>query len=88
MILISGPPIGKLCLRTRKWAYEALRRGSFGPVTEGPGGILYAELGAVERYCGQRFSAAQLDAAADGKPDRILTFSPETPEEVAYGTQG
>jgi hypothetical protein len=85
--LISGPTIGKLCGRTRKWAHEHLHRGSFGPIIEGQGGVLYADLIAVEDFVGSRFTKEQLAAAAarDGKPARLFTIPPipETaPEEV------
>jgi len=72
MILVSGPTIGKLCARTRKWAHEHMHRGSFGKITRGPAGVLYAELGAVEHYSGLRFSPAQLEAAREGMGDRII----------------
>jgi hypothetical protein len=79
--LISGPTIGKLCGRTRKWAHEHLHRGSFGPVTKGRGGVLYAKLTGVEAFVGSRFTAEQLTAATarTDKPARLLTIPP-TPE--------
>lgn len=75
MILISGPAIARLCLRTRKWAHEHLRRQSFGPVIE-HNGIIFAQLPEVESHIGQRFTAEQLKAAAAGYPDRILKIEP------------
>jgi hypothetical protein len=74
MILISGPAIGQLCQHTRKWAHDTLRRGSFGPVTRGPGGVLYADLTAVEGYSGLQFTDDQIEAAVAGIPDRLLTI--------------
>jgi hypothetical protein len=47
MVLISGPVIAKLALRTRKWAHEHMRRGTFGPLTVDSYGVLYADLIAV-----------------------------------------
>jgi hypothetical protein len=79
MILISGPVIAKLCLHTRKWAHEHLRRGSFGPVTE-HNGVLYAPLPNVERHAGETFSETRLALAVDGKPDRVLTIIVQTQE--------
>ena len=80
MILISGPAIAKLSLRTRKSAHEHMRRGSFGPILE-HGGILYARLPDVERRLGTTFSEGQLALAADGKLGRILTIA--EPQEAA-----
>ena len=85
MILVSGPTIARLNLHTRKWAHEHMQRGSFGPVTRVPvagyaEGVLYAELAAVERFCGRQFDQTEIDQAVDGKPDRILTI---TDREVA-----
>ena len=73
--LISGPTIGKLCGRTRKWAHEHLHRGSFGPITRGRGGVLYAEVDAVEDFVGARFTDEQL-AAATARTDKPLACSP------------
>jgi hypothetical protein len=87
--LISGPTIGKLCQRTRKWAHENLHRGSFGPVTKGRGGVLYAELEGVERYAGIVFSAEQLVAATarDDKPARLVTVPMSETVEAVNATQ-
>ena len=54
MVLISGPVIAKLALRTRKWAHEHMRRGTFGPLTVDSSGVLFAELSSVERRLGGR----------------------------------
>jgi hypothetical protein len=86
--LISGPTIGKLCGRTRKWAHEHLHRGSFGPITRGAGGVLYAELTAIDGFVGSKFTAEQLAAATarEDKPARLFTIptpEPETTVEVA-----
>jgi hypothetical protein len=75
MVLISGPVIAKLALRTRKWSHESLRRGDFGPVTSGSGGVLYADLAAVERRLGGPITRAQL--AAGGIAARIITIPDE-----------
>jgi hypothetical protein len=80
MILISGPVIAKLCLRTRKWAHARLRLGSFGVVVE-HAGVLFAPLSGVEAYAGTTFTEDQLALAAGGKPDRILTIT--DPQEAA-----
>lgn len=78
MILISSPAIARLNLHTRKWAHEHMRRGSFGAIIRVPvagyaGGVLYATLAGVERFCGRQFDQTEIDRAADGKPNRILT---------------
>jgi hypothetical protein len=81
---ISGPTIGKLCRRTRKWAHEHLHRGSFGPITRGAGGVLYTELTGVEDFVQSRFTADQLAAATarDDKPARLLTISKTETQEA------
>ena len=79
MILISGPVIAKLCLRTRKWAHGRLRLGSFGDIVEHHG-VLFAALPGVEAYTGTTFTEEQMALAAGGKPDRILTIA--EPQEV------
>ena len=63
MVLISGPVIAKLALRTRKGAHEHMRRGSFGPLTVDSCGVLFADLAAVERRLGGPITRAQLDRA-------------------------
>ena len=75
--LVSGPTIGRLCQRTRKWAHEHLHRGSFGPITRGEGGVFYADLGAVEAFVGSRFSEEQVAVAAarNDKPARVITIT-------------
>jgi hypothetical protein len=82
MILISGPAIACLCLHTRKWAHEHLQRGSFGPVTRGPNGVLYAELRWVEAHAGITFGEAQIAHAINGYPDRRIVL-PDREEEAA-----
>jgi hypothetical protein len=72
MVLISGPVIAKLALRTRKWAHEHMRRGSFGLVTVDSCGVLFADLAAVERRLGGPITRAQLDRAAGGISARII----------------
>ena len=72
MTLISGPVIAKLALRTRKWAHEHMRRGSFGPLTVDACGVLFADLAAVERRLGGPITPARLDRAAGGNPARII----------------
>jgi hypothetical protein len=74
MILVSGPALAKLRLRTRKWAHQAISRGRFGPVTRRKG-ILYVPLKAIESDCGEKFTADQIHAAAEGRPDRFLTIT-------------
>ena len=83
--LISGPPIGKLCKRTRKWAHDRLRRGSFGPITRGPAGVLYAELSAVEEFVGAPFTPEQIAAAVAGQSDRLITIPTESEPEATHG---
>jgi hypothetical protein len=72
MVLISGPVIAKLALRTRKWAHEHMRRGSFGPLTVDSFGVLFADLATVERRLGGPITQAQLERAAGGNPARIV----------------
>ena len=74
MVLISGPVIAKLALRTRKWAHEHMRRGSFGPLTVDSCDVLFADLAAVERRLGGPITRAQLDRAAGGISARIITI--------------
>jgi hypothetical protein len=62
MILISGPSIARLALHTRKWAHEHLRRGTFGPITIGSDGVLYAEVTNVEHALKQPITAERLAA--------------------------
>jgi len=82
MVMISGPVIAKLALRTRKWAHEHMRRGTFGPVIVHDG-VLYAALAAVEHALGETFSAAQIAAA--GAPGRALAIAIEPQEEAMNG---
>jgi hypothetical protein len=77
MVLISGPVIAKLALRTRKWAHENMRRGSFGSVAVDASGVLFADLAAVERRLGGPITPAQLDPAAGGIAGRIITIPDE-----------
>jgi hypothetical protein len=81
MILISGPMIGRLCGHTRKWAHEHLHRGSFGPVTLGPGGVLYAPLANVETFTCLTFTPDQIARAAEGRAKRLITI-PKPEDEV------
>ena len=74
MVLISGPVIAKLALRTRKWAHEHMRRGTFGPLTVDSSGVLFADLAAVERRLGGPITRAQLERAAGGIAARIITI--------------
>jgi hypothetical protein len=81
MILISGPVIANLALRTRKWSHEHMRRGSFGSLTVDSSGVLFAELSGVERRLGGPITQAQLDRAAGGIAGRIITV-PDIEEAV------
>jgi hypothetical protein len=74
MVLISGPVIAKLALRTRKWSHEHMRRGSFGPLTVDSCGVLYADLAVVEHRLGGPITRAQLERAAGGISARIITI--------------
>jgi hypothetical protein len=71
MILISGPTIAALRLRTRMAENMALRRGEYGP-TFMIGHVRYARLSEVERRTALKFSDEQLRAAAAGVPGRLL----------------
>jgi len=73
MILVSGSTIARLYGgRTRKWAHEHLRRGSFGPITVAPDGVLFAALSGVEAYAGRSFTAAQLAAAGVPQMEGVI----------------
>jgi|EndMetStandDraft_5_1072996.scaffolds.fasta_scaffold2725952_1 hypothetical protein len=82
MILISGPVIANLGQRSRVWANDHLRRGSFGPVIE-RAGILYASLPGVERHFGYALHPDQIAHAAAGKTAGILTITTELTNEQA-----
>jgi hypothetical protein len=71
MILISGPTIAALRLRTRMAENLAMRRGEYGPsyVIDG---VRYVRLDGVERRTSLKFSDEQLSAAAGGLPGRLL----------------
>jgi hypothetical protein len=77
MVLISGPVIAKLALRTRKWSHEHMRRGSFGSLTVDASGVLFADLTVVECRLGGPITQAQLDRAAGGIAGRIITVPDE-----------
>ncbi|MDI1343335.1 MAG: hypothetical protein PSV22_04425 [Pseudolabrys sp.] len=76
MVLISGPAIARLNLRTRKWAFQAIRRGDFGPVSTHRG-VLFVTLDAVQSRIGMTFSDAQIESAAEGIADRIIRTQPQ-----------
>jgi hypothetical protein len=76
MILISGPTIAKRYAASRKWAFQHLARGTFGP-TITLNGIIYARLQDVEAYSGEPFSEPQLAAAVAGYTDRMITLDGE-----------
>jgi hypothetical protein len=86
MIWISGPFIGNLCGRTRKWAHERLRQGSFGPVTLGPSGVLYAPLTGVEHFTCLTFTPEQIARAAEGRHGRVFHI-PEPEKEAVHGVR-
>jgi hypothetical protein len=80
MILISGPTIAALRMRTRMAENLAMRRGEYGPsfVIDG---VRYVRLDEVERRTALKFSNQQLGAAAGGLPGRLLEI--EGVENVA-----
>jgi hypothetical protein len=80
MILISGPTIAALRLRTRMSENLAMRRGEYGPsfVIDG---VRYVRLDEVERRTALKFSNQQLSSAAGGLPGRLLQI--EGVEDVA-----
>jgi hypothetical protein len=71
MILISGPCIAALRLRTRMSENLAMRRGEYGPSFM-IGGVRYVSVTGVERRTALKFSDEQLSAAAGGLPGRLL----------------
>jgi hypothetical protein len=82
MIYVSGPAIARLVTCSRVVAHERLRRGDYGKLLQ-RGGILFAELAAVEARVGYRFSPAQIESAVDGYPDRRIILPSHQEEEVA-----
>jgi hypothetical protein len=74
MILISGPVIARLGLRTRKWAHDGIRRGWFGPVTRRRR-VLFVSLQRVETFFEIQFTPAQIEQAREGQPNRVLIIS-------------
>jgi hypothetical protein len=56
-----------------------LRGGVYGP-TFFRGRIRYADVAAVERAEGTKFSDAQLELAVDGRPDRLIVVPIPTEE--------
>jgi hypothetical protein len=60
--------------------HKALHAGNYGPVLR-HGGRVYAELAAIERRLGRRFTAAQITHASAGKPGSIVIL--DTPETEA-----
>ena len=59
MILGSGPLIAQLCLRTRKWAPEAIAEGRFGSAVERQG-VLFVDLDRVADSLGRVFTDEQI----------------------------
>ncbi len=84
MILISGPVIARLDLRTRKSAHEHIRWGHYGPVHE-IRGVLYVELSSVEARMGCKLPIEQLELAAEGRPGSLLTLPEAEPMEAPRG---
>jgi hypothetical protein len=80
MILISGPTIAALRLRTRMAENLAMRRGEYGPSFM-IDGVRYVRLDEVERRTTLKFSDQQLSAAAAGLPGRLVEI--EGVENVA-----
>ena len=48
-----------------------MQRGAYGPVTPGPGGVLFVTLAGVEEFYGRKFDQAEIDRAVAGQADRI-----------------
>jgi hypothetical protein len=77
MILVSGPLIARLCLRTRNWAHEVIKHGRFGSAIE-QWGVRYVDFERVERVLRRVFSDSQVADATEGRPDRIITIKENT----------
>ena len=75
-VYLSGPAIARLKVCTLMAANKQLRAGRFGPVLM-RGRVAYAERTAVERHVGRQFAQDQIEAAIDGRPERMLTVTPE-----------
>ena len=73
---ISGPAISHLTLTHRMVVNDRLRACTSGQPFR-CGRIVYADLEAVERLAGMTFSDAQIEAALEGRSDRLITV--ETP---------
>jgi len=77
MILVSGPLIARLCLRTRNWAHEVIKHGRFGSAIE-QWGVRYVDFERVERVLRRVFSDSEVADATEGRPDRIITIKENT----------
>jgi hypothetical protein len=75
-IYLSGPAIARLTLGSRMSANRHLRAGKFGPLLR-RGPVAFAPLAAIEREVGRQFSPEQIEAAVDGRPDRLITIDVE-----------
>jgi hypothetical protein len=63
MAYVSCPQIGRLALRTRRWAQKAVARGDFGPEAFRKGRARYFDLANVEAGLGCTFTAEQIERA-------------------------
>jgi hypothetical protein len=62
-LLVTAPPIARLLLRGRVWAWRRLKAGDFGPIVRRQGRAFCVTLAGVEAYVGRPFSPDQLAAA-------------------------
>jgi hypothetical protein len=72
MVLVSGPTIARLGMHSRACVFKQIQRGAYGPITRGPGGVLFVALVEVENFYGRKFDQAEIDRAVANQPDRIL----------------
>jgi hypothetical protein len=61
MAYVTCPQIGRLALRTRRWAQKAVTRGDFGRAAYTRGRARYFDLSNIETALGTRFTPEQIE---------------------------